>query len=60
MMTVIQVAMLSKLTATAMADAIFTHPASGGRPQHPLRNVRRLRWPTVGTGVRTGHRAAHL
>ena len=26
MMTVIQVAMLGKLTATAVADAIFTHP----------------------------------
>jgi pyruvate/2-oxoglutarate dehydrogenase complex dihydrolipoamide dehydrogenase (E3) component len=54
-MTMIQVAMLGKLTHTAMADAIFTHPLLA-RPQHPLRDVRRLS-RDVSNGSRQRRRA---
>jgi pyruvate/2-oxoglutarate dehydrogenase complex dihydrolipoamide dehydrogenase (E3) component len=42
-MTMIQLAMLGKLTYTAMADASLHAPAPSGRSQHPLRDGGRLR-----------------
>lgn len=44
-MTMIQIAMLGKLTHTDMAEAILTHLLLAQGPQYPLRDVRRLTEP---------------